>query len=129
MDGGRAGPRARGLRLLAAGVGFGFVVGSASGRATPAPGTSLPPLPPIVVTVTTTPSTVVTTVAQPVTSPPALVDVYGLPLDTALTFAVPLPPPTTGPDRPPPTSTPPVENTAPPTTNCPRKKHHRRCKP
>jgi hypothetical protein len=120
------------MRLPAAAVTVGVLVGCASDRATPAPTTPLPPLPPIavVVTTTTTITTVAATVPQPVTSPPVLTDVYGVPLDTGVTFTVPLPPPTTAPQaRPPRKKAPPVENTAPPTTDCPRKKHRHRCKP
>jgi hypothetical protein len=118
------------MRLRAAAMALGFLVGCASDRATPAPTTPLPPLPIVVtVTTTTTMTTVATTVPQPVTSAP-LTDVYGLPLDTGVTFTVPLPPPTSAPHPPPPPKTaPPVENTAPPTTDCPRKKHRHRCKP
>ena len=122
-----AGRRAHQILLRAAALTFSVVAGCASHGATPAPDTSLPPLPPIV-GATTSSTAVATTAAQPATSQ-ALLDVYGLPLDTGVTYTVPVPPATTAPLPPPPASAPPVKQTAPPTTDCPRKKHPRRCRP
>ena len=116
-------------RLRATVVTLGLLAGCANDRATPAPDTPLPPLAPVVVTVTTTTTIATAVVPQPVTSPAPLTDVYGVPLDTGVTFTVPLPPPTAAPHPPPPKTAPPVEDSAPPTTDCPRKKERRRCKP
>lgn len=119
-----------GLRAAAV-VTLGLLAGCASDRATPTPATSLPSLGPLVVTVPAT-ATVTTAVApQPATSSAVLTDVYGQPLDTGLTFTVPLPATTATPPPPPssPKTAPRPEKTAPPTTDCPPKKHRRHCKP
>jgi hypothetical protein len=118
------------MGLRAATVALGVLAGCASNRATPAPTTPLPSLAPIVVAVTATTTITTAVVPQPAAPPAQLTDVYGVPLDTGVTYTVP-PPATTAPHPPPPspTSAPPVDNTAPPTTDCPHKKHRRRCKP
>lgn len=116
--------------LRATAVTLGVLAGCASDRATPTPSTPLPSLVPVVVTVTTATAITTAVVPQPA-APPALLDVYGQPLDTGVTYTVPPPPTTTAPhpSGPPPKTAPPVQNTAPPTTDCPRKKHRRQCKP
>lgn len=117
--------------LRATAVTLGVLAGCASDRATPTPSTGLPSLAPVVVTVTTATATTAAVVVPQPAAPPALLDVYGQPLDTGVTYTVPPPPTTTAPhpSGPPPKTAPPVQNTAPPTTDCPRKKHRRRCKP
>ncbi len=117
--------------LRATAVALGVLAGCASDRATPAPTTPLPSLAPIVVAITPTTTITTAVVSQAVAPPAQLTDVYGVPLDTGVTYTVPLPPPTTVAHPPPasPTSAPPADNTAPPPTDCPRKKHRRHCKP